>query len=202
MDAAGARFHTDIAQQIENSINVKKSLAPIIPQIAAVAERMIDALARGKKLFFFGNGGSAADAQHLAAEFVGRFLRERAPYPALALTVDSSCLTAIANDYHYDQVFARQLEALGSEGDVAVGISTSGNSRNVIAAMSVARAKGIFTVALTGKHGGQLYDKVNVCLCIPTLDTPRIQETHILIGHILCDLVERELVQHAAPKAA
>jgi D-sedoheptulose 7-phosphate isomerase len=202
MDASRTSFHDAIAQQIEASINVKKSLTTMIPAIASVADTMIKALLAGKKLFFFGNGGSAADAQHLAAEFVGRFLRERVPYPALALTVDSSCVTAIANDYSYDDVFARQLEALGAAGDVAVGISTSGNSKNVLKAMAVARTKGISTVALTGATGGALKDQVEVCLCVPTRETPRIQESHILIGHILCDIVEVEVMARSVQKAA
>jgi D-sedoheptulose 7-phosphate isomerase len=140
---------------------------------------------------FFGNGGSAADAQHLAAEFVGRYLRQRDPMPALALNANSSALTAIGNDYGYDQVFARQLHALATPGDVAVAISTSGNSPSVIEAVRCARRLGLLTVALTGASGGQLRGLVDVLIAAPSDETPRVQECHILIGHALCDAVER-----------
>lgn len=146
---------------------------------------------RGGKLLLFGNGGSAADAQHVAAEFVGRFARERAALPAIALTTDTSALTAISNDYGFERVFARQVEALGASGDVAVAISTSGNSPNVLAAVEVARARGMTVVGLTGGDGGRLVEVADVCIVVPSRDTARIQECHLTIEHILCDTVER-----------
>jgi D-sedoheptulose 7-phosphate isomerase len=161
--------------------------------VMQVAMRIVKSLDRGGKVFFFGNGGSAADAQHLAAEFTGRFLKERRALPALALSVNSSSLTAIGNDYGFDVVFARQLEALGKEGDVAVGISTSGNSPNVMRALEAANSKSIFSVALTGKSGGTLKNIAECTICIPSEETPRIQECHILTGHLICELVEEVL---------
>jgi D-sedoheptulose 7-phosphate isomerase len=144
-------------------------------------------------LLLFGNGGSAADAQHIAAEFVGRFAFDRPALPALALSVNTSCVTAIGNDYGFDRVFSRQLEALARPGDVAMGISTSGNSANVVHAMSVARKMELHTVALTGCLGGKLKSMVDYCLCAPSNETPRIQECHILLGHIISELVEQEI---------
>ena len=141
----------------------------------------------------FGNGGSAADAQHIAAEFVGRFQIERTPLPALALTVNTSALTGIGNDYAYENVFSRQIEALGSAGDVAVGISTSGKSPNVLRALAVAKAKGLVAVAFSGRFGSKLQEVSHYCLCVPSEETPRIQESHILIGHIISQLTETEL---------
>jgi D-sedoheptulose 7-phosphate isomerase len=142
---------------------------------------------------FFGNGGSAADAQHLAAEFLGRYLRQRDALPALALNSNSSALTAISNDYGYEQVFARQMEALAAPGDVAVAISTSGNSPSVIQATICARRLGLFTIALTGASGGRLRGLVDALIAVPSEETPRIQECHILLGHALCDAVEQAL---------
>ncbi|MGH9641616.1 MAG: SIS domain-containing protein, partial [Terriglobales bacterium] len=144
-------------------------------------------------------GGSAADAQHLAAEFVGRYLKERSALPALALTANTSALTAIANDYAYDLVFARQVQAVGNRGDVAFGISTSGNSPNVVKAMEVAAATGLVTVGLTGASGGRLRCVVEHCLCVPSNDTPRIQECHILTGHILCEIIESQCCSESHP---
>lgn len=161
--------------------------------IAVVGDEFVKSLRAGHKIILFGNGGSAADAQHIAAEFVGRFLRERPPLPALSLTVDTSALTCIGNDYEFDKVFERQITALGSEGDVAVGISTSGNSPNVLQGLDAAKAKGIVTVGLTGRAGGQLAKRAQYCICVPSDATPRIQEAHILIGHILCEIVDAEL---------
>ena len=157
-------------------------------------ELVASALAAGGKVLLFGNGGSAADAQHIAAELVGRFIGERKALPAIALTTDTSALTAIANDYGYDEVFARQVRALGRPGDVAIGISTSGNSPSVILAVDAARAAGLTTIGLTGGNGGKLANAVDVCLPVSasTLSC-RIQETHILIGHVICELVERRL---------
>src|SRR5215469_1484344 len=160
--------------------------------IAATAS-MSTALHSDHKVLFFGNGGSAADAQHLAAELSGRYLRERPSLPGLALTTNGSTLTAIGNDYSFESIFARQIEGLGTAGDVAFGISTSGNSMNVIHAMEVARRRKLITIALTGRDGGKIRATVDHCMCIPTLHTPRIQEAHILTGHIICELLERSL---------
>ena len=161
--------------------------------VAEVARVLTTSLRAGGTVFFFGHGGSAADAQHLAAELAGRYLRERPGLPGLALTTNSSCLTAIANDYGYDLVFARQLRAIGSAGDVAVAISTSGNSVSVLRAAEAAREKQMVSVGLTGSSGGQLKSIVDHCICIPSARPARIQEMHILIGHILCEIVEEEL---------
>ena len=152
-----------------------------------------DALQRGNKLIFCGNGGSAADAQHLAAEFVGRYQLDRAPLPALALTVDTSALTAIANDYSFDEVFARQLGGLGQRGDVLVAISTSGNSKNVLRTIEVARQKRIGTIGLTGHSGGLMRQLCDICICVPSDRTNHIQEMHIAIGHMICGEVERKM---------
>jgi D-sedoheptulose 7-phosphate isomerase len=164
-----------------------------VAQIAAVAELTAEAYLRGNKLLLFGNGGSAADAQHIAAELVGKYYLHRQALPAEALTVNTSALTAIGNDYAFDQIFARQLEALGNSGDVAIGLSTSGNSPNVLEGFLGAKRKGMLTIGLTGEDGGQLKALVDYCICVPSRDTPRIQEAHILIGHILCELVEQAL---------
>jgi len=185
-----------IADRIAESIAVKQALLEsdrFLSLVGEVAHVIAKSLRNNGKVFFFGNGGSAADAQHLAAELVGRYLRERPGLPVLALTANGSCVTAIANDYGYDLVFARQLEAIGARGDIAIGISTSGNSRNVVRAIESAREKGMITVAMTGSEGGQLKPLVDYCLCITSDQTARIQESHILIGHILCEIVEEEL---------
>jgi D-sedoheptulose 7-phosphate isomerase len=144
-------------------------------------------------LFLFGNGGSAADSQHIAAEFVGRFAFDRPALSALALSVNTSCLTAIGNDYGYDQVFSRQLEALARPGDVAIGISTSGNSPNVLGGIATAKRLGLHTIGWTGCAGGKLKDAADHCICAPSNETPRIQECHILIGHIVAEIVEQEI---------
>jgi len=157
--------------------------------VASAADAIIAALRNGHKILFFGNGGSAADAQHLAAELTGRFLRERASLPGLALSTNSSSVTAIGNDYGYDEVFSRPLSSLGSAGDVAFGLSTSGNSPNVLRAMQVAKEKHMVTVGLSGR-AGKLASVVDHAICIPCEATPRIQEAHILTGHILCELIE------------
>jgi len=164
-----------------------------VSDVAKVSELLVDALQQGNKLFFFGNGGSAADAQHIAAEFVGRFAFDRPALPALALNVNTSCITAIGNDYGFESVFSRQIEALGRSGDVAIGISTSGKSPNVIRAMSTATRMGLRTVGLTGSSGNALKDAVEYCICAPSSETPRIQECHILIGHIISELVEQTI---------
>jgi D-sedoheptulose 7-phosphate isomerase len=152
-------------------------------------------LQAGSKLLFFGNGGSAADAQHLAAEFVGRFVSERAGLAAISLTTDASILTAVGNDYGFDRVFARQVQALGRPGDVAVAISTSGNSPNVLEAVKEAKKLGLNVIGLTGKDGGALAREAHVAITVDSGSTARIQECHIAIGHIFCELVERELIE-------
>jgi D-sedoheptulose 7-phosphate isomerase len=162
--------------------------------LESAIELVAEALAAGRKLLLFGNGGSAADAQHLAAEFVGRFERERRPLPAIALTTDTSALTAIANDYGYDDVFARQVRALGAPGDVALAFSTSGRSASILRAVEACTDLGVKTIGLTGGDGGELAGMVDLCLSVSgsTL-AARIQETHILVGHVLCELVDRRL---------
>ena len=193
-----ADFEHRAAKSIEGSIAVKQRLlgdTVLISSIARVSEVSLAAIKSGNKLLLFGNGGSAADAQHIAAEFVGRFAFDRPALPALALSVNTSCLTAIGNDYGFDQVFSRQLEALARPGDVAIGFSTSGNSPNVLHAISTAKKMGLQTVALTGTPGGKLKQVADLdhCVCVPSSETPRIQECHILIGHIVAELVEQEL---------
>jgi D-sedoheptulose 7-phosphate isomerase len=168
-------------------------------RIAQTAETIAHGLRNGRKILFFGNGGSAADAQHLTAEMVGRFGPDRSPMAAISLSTDTSILTAVGNDYGYEHVFSRQIEALGQPGDTAIGISTSGNSPNVIAALDVARSKGLFTVGFTGETGGKMNGHAEVLFQVPSRQTPRIQETHILLGHILCELVDRELFPEAYP---
>ncbi len=161
--------------------------APVLATVEAIARALKD----GHKVLAFGNGGSASDAQHFAAELVGRYLRERRGLPALALTVDTSVLTAVGNDYGFDRVFARQVEALGIAGDVAIGISTSGESRNVLLAFDVARDLGITTIALTGGDGGAIGRKADIHVNVPDRATPRVQEVHRTLLHVICDLVER-----------
>lgn len=188
-----------IAQSLQESAELKQRLA--VEQSDAIcraALAMAKTIGRGGKVLLFGNGGSAADAQHIAAEFVGRFLRERAPWPALALTTDTSALTAIGNDFGFEQVFARQLQALGSAGDMAVGISTSGRSKNVLAAVAVARERGLTTVGLSAGDGGPLAEAVDFPILVPWAPTPRVQECHLTIGHLLCEMVENWLLADSA----
>ena len=167
--------------------------------LARAVELVGDALAAERKVLLFGNGGSAADAQHIAAEFVGRFARERRALPALALTTDTSALTAIANDYGYEHVFARQVHALGVAGDVALAISTSGRSPNVLRAVEACRERGVRTIGLTGGDGGPLATMVDVSLRVSaSTHSARIQETHILVGHVICELVDRRLFEAPA----
>ncbi len=191
-----SNFEQRIAKLIEASIATKQSLlesADTLITVAKVSEILVSALRQGNKVLLFGNGGSAAEAQHIAAELVGRFAFDRPALPALALSVNSSCVTAIGNDYGFEKVFSRQLEALARSGDVAIGISTGGNSPNVLWAMSTAKKIGLHTIALTGSTGGKLKAAVDHCICVPSNETPRIQECHILIGHIVSELVEREI---------
>jgi len=185
-----------VRERIAGNIEVKQKLLADLTfhsLIIDVAMQMVKSLRAQGKVFFFGNGGSAADAQHLAAEFTGRYLKERGGLPGLALNANTSSLTAIANDYGFERVFARQLEALGQPGDVAVGITTSGNSGNVIQALKVAKSKSIFSVAMTGNSGGIARTLADRTICVPSWDTPRIQECHILVGHIICEIVEQVL---------
>lgn len=183
-------------ETIEQSIAVKQLLLKsdeIVATVVKIAEITTDAFEHGGKLLAFGNGGSAGDAQHICAEFVGRFAFDRPALPALALSVNTSCVTAIGNDYGFDRVFSRQVEALGRPGDVAIGISTSGNSPNVLCGLSAAAQLGLRTVALAGQTGGKLKSAAEYCVCVPSSETPRIQECHILIGHIIADIVERSM---------
>jgi D-sedoheptulose 7-phosphate isomerase len=189
-------FEQRVSASIRASIAVKELLlrnAEVVSVIAKVSELLVATVDKGNKVLLFGNGGSAADAQHIAAEFVGRFAFDRPALPALALSVNTSCVTAIGNDYGFDLVFSRQIEALAHSGDMAIGISTSGNSPNVLHGLSVAREKGLCTVALTGCTGGTLKNAVDYCICAPSNETPRIQECHILIGHIISELVEETI---------
>jgi D-sedoheptulose 7-phosphate isomerase len=166
-------------------------------QVEQVLALSVKALNGGRKILFAGNGGSAADAQHWAGELVSRFYFDRPGLPAIALTTDSSIITAIGNDYGYDYVFARQVEALGQEGDVLYAISTSGNSKNIIRAIESAREKGVIVVGLTGQGGGKMMDMCDVCFRVPSTETPRIQEGHEALGHLLCALIEQEIFGHA-----
>jgi D-sedoheptulose 7-phosphate isomerase len=189
-----------IEQFVTESLRVKtRFFEENTKTIVTTAETIAQALRSGRKILFFGNGGSAADAQHLAAELVGRFGPDRSALPGISLSTDTSILTALGNDYGYDKVFARQIEALGQAGDVAVAISTSGNSPSVIEAIDVARSKGIFIVGFTGETGGKMKDRVDVLFRVPSRQTPRIQETHLLLGHILCDLIDRQLFPEIYP---
>ena len=185
-----------IQEAIRKSIEVKQEILnneQLINAIAQTAEQIVRCYQQGGKVLFCGNGGSAADAQHLAAELSGRFYYDRPPLEAEALHVNTSYLTAVANDYSYDLIFARMLRASGHKGDVLIGISTSGNSKNVIEAMKVAKEKGMVVVSFTGATGGKMKEFSDLLLNVPSTDTPRIQESHIMIGHIICEIVERTL---------
>ncbi len=175
---------------------LEKFLADRGTALDEVLAVMVRAIRAGRKILVFGNGGSAADAQHLAAEFVNRFLIERPPLPAIALTTDTSVLTSISNDYGYADSFAKQVKALGKEGDVAIGISTSGSAVNVIKAVRVAKEIGLKTVGLAGNDGGELAKVTDIALIVDSPLTPRIQEVHITIGHVICEMVDRMLFQH------
>lgn len=184
-----------IRQQFLDSAAVKEEAArTLVAPVAQAVEMVLDALRGGNKVLLCGNGGSASDAQHIAAELVGRYTRERPGYPAVALTTDTSNLTAIGNDYGFDRVFERQVEALGKRGDVLIAISTSGNSPNVLRAVEKARELGVSIIGLAGRDGGALAEAVDLSLVAPHQETARIQELHITIGHIICDLVEAALV--------
>ncbi|HOG75645.1 MAG TPA: D-sedoheptulose 7-phosphate isomerase [Candidatus Marinimicrobia bacterium] len=187
-------MHQKIIAQLEESAEVKRqTIVTAVDSIEAAAQMLIDCYRAGGKVLLCGNGGSAADAQHLAAELISRLKLERAAIPALALTTNTSLLTAIGNDYKYDLVFVRQVEAFGKVGDVLIAISTSGESENVIKAVEFSRMQGIKSIALTGAKGGRLAEKVDLAIKIPSDNVQRIQECHITIGHILCELIESAL---------
>lgn len=183
-----------IKAELEESITVKnRVIDKLIPQIEDAAKLIIEALRGGNKILLFGNGGSAADAQHIAAELIGRYKKERKSLPAIALTTDTSILTSLTNDYEFEIVFARQIESLGRQGDVAVGISTSGNSPNVLKGLEKARELGCRTISILGCGGGSIAAVSELSIVVPCESTPRIQESHITIGHIICSLVEQEI---------
>ena len=184
-----------IIEYFQESIRVKQVfLRDNLDTLTLAIEALVAAFRRGNKLLLFGNGGSAADAQHIAAEFVNRFLIERPPLPAIAFTTDTSVLTSIANDYGYNEVFAKQVKALGKEGDVALAISTSGNSPNVLAGINACKQLNITTIGMTGGQGGHMAGRVDFLLNVSEgRNSPRIQETHILVGHVICDLVDQKL---------
>ena len=191
-----------VRRTIQESIQVKEGLLQTaVPHIVQAADWIVRSYREGGKLILFGNGGSAADAQHIAAELVGRFERERRALPAIALTTNSSTLTAIGNDYDYAKIFSRQIEAWAKPEDVVIGISTSGNSPNVLEGVAAAKAKGAKTIGLTGEKGGKMASKTDLCIKVPSSSTARIQESHIMIGHILCLLVDQQLTQEQGSEA-
>lgn len=195
-DAAG-NFRAAIADHLE----VIRQVETQVPVLEAIAQAMTSCLQSGGKILWCGNGGSAGDSQHLAAEIVGRYKRERRGLPSIALTTDTSILTAVANDYGFEAVFARQVEALGDAGDMLVGITTSGNSSNVVCAMEAARARGLVTVGFTGAGGGKLAGLSDHLFAVNSRETARIQEAHILAGHMLCDWIELDWVENAGQAA-
>ena len=191
-----------IADQIRASISTKQAILSdkgLMRNIAAAAQMIVDAYEQGKKTLLAGNGGSAADAQHIAGEFVSKFYFDRPGIASIALTTDTSIITAIGNDYGYDKLFSRQIQAQGSAGDVFIGISTSGNSANLVEALRMCGQKGIKTIGLTGFTGGEMDSMCDVCIKVPSGETPRIQESHILIGHIICCIVEEKLFGDLKP---
>lgn len=192
-----------VKQQISGSIETKQALLndeELINTIAEAADIVTKAYQAGNKTLLAGNGGSAADAQHIAGEFVSRFYFDRPGLPSIAMNTDTSIVTAIGNDYGYDKLYARQVQAQGVKGDIFIGISTSGNSANIIEALKEAKNKGIFTIGLTGKSGGKMADLCDICIKVPSPETPRIQESHILIGHIICCIVEENIFGHLKQK--
>jgi D-sedoheptulose 7-phosphate isomerase len=188
-----ARIARESIEAARSTLEALEADGALLERVVALADRIFAAVTSGGRVWLFGNGGSAADAQHLAAELVGRFRLDRSALPAEALTVNASVLTALANDFGFNEVFARQLEAHGRSGDVAIGITTSGESENVVRGLERARALGLHTVALTGRIGSRACDVASECIAVPADDTPRIQECHILLGHVLCELVERQV---------
>ena len=191
-----------IADQIRASISTKQAILSdkgLMRNIAAAAQMIVDAYEQGKKTLLAGNGGSAADAQHIAGEFVSKFYFDRPGIASIALTTDTSIITAIGNDYGYDKLFSRQIQAQGSAGDVFIGISTSGNSANLVEALRMCGQKGIKTIGLTGFTGGKMDAMCDLCIKVPSGETPRIQESHILIGHVICCIVEEKLFGDLKP---
>lgn len=189
----------EIREQILESIRVKQLLLEDgVDTIKTIAKTIIDSLKNANRVYLMGNGGSAADAQHIAGEMVGRYKRDRAPLPVMSFTTDTSVITAIGNDFGYDECFVRQTEAFVKPGDVLIGISTSGNSENIIKAMNLAGKIGAATIALTGASGGALKTCVDICLAVPSTDTPRIQEAHITVAHILCSMIEEDLYRRTS----
>jgi D-sedoheptulose 7-phosphate isomerase len=191
-------FMNEIKKSISESIQVKQNILEnpeLLSKISQVSQEIINAFKNDKKVLFCGNGGSAADAQHIAAELSGRFYFDREPLFAEALHVNTSYLTAVANDYSYDEVFSRLVKAKGRAGDILIGISTSGNSKNVIKAIEVSNEKGMITIGMTGKTGGKMKEICKYLINVPSTDTPRIQEAHIMIGHIICEIVEKVLFE-------
>lgn len=185
-----------IKKNIKDSLKIKKELLKnetLIKQIVEIADLIIKAFKTEKKLLFCGNGGSAADAQHLAAEFSGRYYLNRAPLHAEALHTDTSFMTAVANDFSFDQVYSRLIKGIGKDGDILIGMSTSGNSKNVTKALEQAKKQGLITIGFTGKKGGEMNNHCDLIINIPSNDTPRIQECHLMLGHAICELVEKEL---------
>jgi D-sedoheptulose 7-phosphate isomerase len=176
-------------------LEVAKALPPLAAAVSRAVDMIYSSLAAGGQLLIAGNGGSAADAQHIAAELTGRFFRERRPFRAIALHVNSSALTAIGNDYGFDKVFARELTAHARSGDVLLAISTSGNSRNILCAIEAARQSNVAVIGLAGESGGQMQSACDLCLCVPSKSTPRIQEMHITIGHTICEILEERLTE-------
>lgn len=192
----GISLKAYISSEILRAMEIKRAISKdsdLLRLIEQAARKMIEVYRNGNKIMLGGNGGSAADAQHIAGEFVSRFYFDRPGLPCIALTTDTSILTAIGNDYGYEQLFARQIQANGQRGDIFIGISTSGNSPNVIRGLEMCRAMGITTIGLTGESGGRMAALCDICIRIPSQETPRIQEAHILIGHILCAIVEESI---------
>jgi len=181
-----------IENEFSEHLKVAKNMSTLTSQVEIAAQLCIDGLQNGGKILIFGNGGSAADAQHIAAELVGRYKVERKGLPAIALTTDTSALTSIGNDYGYDRVFDRQVEALANEGDVAIGISTGGSSGNVISGLKTAKELGCKLIGFSGRDGGEMNTLCDINLVVPAKDTPRIQEMHIVIGHTICHLIDLE----------
>ncbi len=188
-------MENEIISILDESIRVKEGIKSQTSIIAKISREIVNAYKSKKKVVLFGNGGSAADAQHIAAEFVGKFYKDRESLPSLAFHTNTSILTAIANDYGFDSVFERQVSSFVEKGDVAIGISTSGNSSNVIKGLTKAKEKGAITVGFTGQNQSKVEEITDICLKIPSSDTPRIQEGHITVGHIICYLVEKELFE-------
>lgn len=185
-----------IKKQVEDSLKVKNSILQneeILQLVLTISKKTIDAYKSGNKTILAGNGGSAADAQHFAGEFVSRFYFDRPGLPSIALSTDTSVITAVGNDYGYEKVFSRQIQANGNSGDIFIAISTSGNSENILEALKESKKRGIITVGLTGEDGGKMKELCDYCVCVPSKETPRIQEAHILIEHIICSLVEEEI---------